>query len=307
MEPKERFDAAASSPVDSLQRRRLLRGGALLAGAAGVAIAGAAVPARAANGDPVLAGGETTATRSTRLTLDAVAGRSQPTLSLDNPSGAALELSALPESWAGELGLGQIANLPTGPIVGIDHGGGVANAYLALSIDLDALSLPVAIPPQRILDTRTKDGRANILRASSGSALDSTGRLREGQWLDLALASTNEATIDGIFANLTVTGSLTSGYLTVYPGGDRPATSSINFAAGKSLANGGFFATGLVDEHYVVRIYTSATSHIILDISGFTGPATPPGAGRAMLNRQSTRRRSVARRTLKAIGRSSSR
>lgn len=289
-----------------LARRGLLRGGAVLAGAAGLAAASAvagATPAQAANGDPVAAGQATTATTTTTLSIGA---STQPTLSLQNTNGPAMQLSVLPDSFAGTLAVGQLATKATGPIVGVNYGAGPTTAFLATEIDLQLLPLPVAIAPERLLDTRSVAGRQQIIATSSSGALDSAGRLVSGQWIDIALAPVDEATIDAVFANLTVTGSLSAGFLTVYPSGPRPSASALNFTKGQTIANGGFFGTGEVAGYSTVRISASSTTHVIFDLTGFVGPQIVAPAAAAAADKAATvskARRSAARRTVRSMAR----
>ena len=292
-------------------RRGLLRGGAVLAGAAGLAAAGAvagATPAHAADGGPVVIGAENAASTQTTLTIGAGAGSAQPTLSLQNTNGPALQLNQLTNAWTGSLATGQVAGTATGPIVGVDRGAGPETTYLALGFDLDGLSLPVAVAPERLLDTRTLPGRAGLIGSTAGK-FDSAGRLRAGQYVDLGLAPTTASAIDAIFANLTVTGPTAGGFLIVYPPtAPRPTSSAINYTTGQTIANGGFFATGVISGFHAVRIYASTTTHVLLDITGFTGPASPEAAAAvaAAASKKSSvagARRSAARRTVKSMAR----
>ena len=312
MNPPDPTPAVHADDTDQtaarVARRGLLRGGAVLAGAAGLAAASAvagATPAHAADGGSLVIGGDNTATSSTKLTI---AAGSQPTLLLDNTNGPALQLNQLPTTWAGSLAPGQVAGTATGPIVGVDFGAGPETTYVALGLDLDALSLPVAVSPERLLDTRTPAGRSGLIGSTAGK-FDSAGRLRAGQWVDLGLAPITEDTIDAIFANLTVTGSLSAGFLIVYPPtAPRPAASAINYSTGQTIANGGFFATGVISGFHAVRIYASATTHVLLDVTGFTGPTSPEAAAAvagaaAKKSSVAGARRSAARRTVKSMAR----
>jgi hypothetical protein len=125
--------------------------------------------------------------------------------------------------------------------------------------------------------------------------------------VDLGLALTADDTVDAIFANLAVTGSAAGGFLIVYPptATSRPVTSAINFSAGQTIANGGFFATGISGAYHAVRIYASTTTHVILDVTGFTGPASPAAVASASAkqSRVGGARRSAARRTVKSFSR----
>jgi hypothetical protein len=97
----------------------------------------------------------------------------------------------------------------------------------------------VTIIPQRILDTGTSAGRTHILNKTGN--LDSSGRLLGGRTIKIDLSSLEVAAASA-FCNLTVVLPLTRGFMTLFPGGTRPATSSINFTAGEVIAN--FAVTG---------------------------------------------------------------
>lgn len=73
----------------------------------------------------------------------------------------------------------------------------------------------------------------------------------------------------GCVGNLTVVSPTASGYLVIYPqGSPTPATSTVNFVAGQTVANSfvvGLGATGQVSIHS----FTSGHCHVVLDITGF--------------------------------------
>lgn len=304
-------DSPVGDQATRLARRGLLRSGAVLAGTVGVAAASAlagATPARAADGDSVEAGRTNAATNTTTLTIGAAIGSSQPALSLQNVNGPSLQLSTLPDTFTDTLEVGQFAARADGPIVGVDYGGGPTTTYLATARDLQFQFLPVAITPVRLLNTTTQAGRAAIISASSTRALDTAGRLVGGQWLDLGIALTTDVTLDAVYANLTVTGSLNPGYLTVYPPGPRPITSSINYTRGQTIANGGFFSTvaSTTTGFHTVRIWASATTHVLFDLTGYVGPeyVIPSAAAAADKAAAVTKnRRSAARRMVKSLAR----
>jgi len=140
------------------------------------------------------------------------------------------------------------------------HTEATANVYAALEA------------PVRILDTRTAAGRASIVNASGN--LDSKGRLKAGKTIAINLDSLVYFA-EAVFGNLTVTGMAAAGYLTVWSGATaRPTASSIDFGATGSLAN--FVSSGTSEYSTtilnVVAIYAEATTHVILDVAGFTMP-----------------------------------
>ena len=265
-----------------LDRRRLFRHGALLAaGAAVVGTAGAlAAPgtANAADGDPVVAGATTTSTAQTTVQIAAGA---TPTLGLENDNGPSLYLQPLASDFPGELELGQVANTELGPLIGVDTVVGQSTTYLATGVDLADLPTPYALPaPVRLLDTRSVSGRAKILRASP-NAIDSSGRLRPLSWIDISVeVVTGEFQIDAAYTNLLVVSPAAQGWVLIYPPGDRPPTSTMNFLTNQTVANAAFVATGIVLGHYAVRIFTTALTHLVLDLTGVTirGTAAAPAA-----------------------------
>ncbi len=143
----------------------------------------------------------------------------------------------------------------------------------------------MAFSPVRLLDTRTSSGRQNIVHASAG-AFDSAFRLKDGAWIDVYIDDANspDYTVSGAYLNLTVTGSLAGGFVTVCPSPQpRPASSTINFAKGQTIANGAFIAVGQLDTVFAVRIYARATTHVLLDLTGealnyLPGPAVTSAA-----------------------------
>lgn len=267
-------------------RRALLRrGGAVLAGAAGAAVAlpGAAA---AAEGDPVLAGRSNDAaaaqTSLTGGTPDAA------TLRLANPAAAGpyAAPSLRLEPGAGPDGLdpartaaGDLAS--SGDLLWYGHvpassGAGVVGAVYTSAF---ANHLEFLAEPRRVLDTRaggaTDEGgnpndRRNRVVAGD---VDSAGRLRGGSSLVLDLSGLVRSGV-GVFANLTVVGPLGNGFLTAYPtpagapradGLDRPASSSLNYVRGTpALAN---FALVRLGAGARISIFTTTTAHVLLDLT----------------------------------------
>lgn len=264
----------------SWERRNLFRGAAVLAGAAGVAALGAVNPAAAdaADGDAVRVGGtyQGSTTSFTGLGEDAA-------LELSCGDGPALRFGLLDLGWPGELQPGEFAAEMAGPLVGVDYGFGAVTTSLVTGLELDATPVPMAVTPQRLLDTRRASGRKLILRSSSASALDARGRLVAGSWIDVGVAPDDKSQVLLSEAFLNVTAVLPSGngYLTVYyPGaGTRPGVSSLNATAGLTMANAVFVHLGQVyEDYYIVRIYTSTTTHVLLDLSGVVSALNPIGA-----------------------------
>jgi hypothetical protein len=267
-------------PERPFNRRRLLRGGAVLAGATGVSAVSAAfsaTSAEAATGQFMVVGQPNSADLTTTITTTNSA--TSPTLTLTNSTGPTLRLT--PTGYTGALARGEIANKDLGPEIGVDGGAGVVTSYLATGLDLDEIPIPVPIVPQRMLDTRTPGGRAGI-KTTSPNAFDSKFRLKAGAWVDVALAASSPQRIDGAYINVTAVQPVTTGFIVAYPPGERPATATVNFASGQVVGNGAFILTGVAAEDpgwYVIRLYSTSVTHVVMDLTGLTmrglAPARP--------------------------------
>ncbi len=269
----------------TLQRRRLLRGGALLAGAAAGAVAvtaAGATKAEAANGDPVLVGAENTGTQAT---------------SLANPSGASLRLAPLANDWEGSLGAGEIANTYAGPYIGVSGGpaGSPVTTYLVTGLDLAEVPTPVPYDDiDRILDTRSAAGRARVL-ASSPSPYTTGSRLKPGAYLDIAVApGDGDFTLEGAFLNVTSIDSLNDGFLATYRPGPRPQVATTRFKKGVVETSSAFMALGVVNGDFAIRVYASTSTHVIIDVTGVTVTGLPGPSAPAAAKRQAVRRGSAA-------------
>jgi hypothetical protein len=272
-----------------LGRRALLtRGGVVAAGVVGAGAVAAAVagPASAAAGDPVLIGevndGGVGGT-PTELTAEnaGVATFVIVNEGIDTTNeGAGPNLNLNPSS---ATGLGPAATTAGGDLTATGDGSlwfthlfteGTTSTIVPAPVHTEATANVYAAleAPVRILDTRSATGRANIVNASGN--LDSTGRLKAGKTIAINLDSLVYFA-EAVFANLTVTGMAAAGYLTVWSGATaRPTASSIDFGATGSLAN--FVSSGTSEYSTtilnVVAIYAEATTHVILDVAGFTMP-----------------------------------
>jgi hypothetical protein len=123
-----------------------------------------------------------------------------------------------------------------------------------------------ALSPTRILDTR----------ASTGGGALATGTTRPVTVVGGAVPEDASAVV----VTVTVTAPSAGGYLTVYPtGGSRPKTSTLNFAAGRTVPNLVVVAVGTSGR---ISVYNGSAgrSGVLVDVSGyFTGSTTPSGAG----------------------------
>jgi hypothetical protein len=146
---------------------------------------------------------------------------------------------------------------------------GVGNVPAIVHTDANAISYVPLAAPVRVMDTRTSAGRANVLDPSG--KFDSTGRLLKGKTIHVNLTSLVTFG-DVVTANLTVTKPAAGGNLTLWSGAvAKPAASSINFAAGQTIAN--LTVSGLAEFSSTatdtIAIFASATTHVILDVAAF--------------------------------------
>ena len=267
-------------------RRTLFRRGAVLAGAAGLGVVGAGLvtqPAAAADTDPLTIGAPNAGDSTTGLTIGGTVGSTSAALALTNANGPALSLPPVAGDWDGQLQVGEIANTTRGPVIGISKGTGTMNTPLLTEQDV---WLPFMLPtPMRLVDTRTEEGRLRIAldSASAPSPLDSDGRLRANTEMTIWIAPVNDDfAIPGIHLNLTVVGPTATGWAQAYPGSERPATSTVNFLKGQTIANGTFIGTS-TDTYsirfdpsqppqtlgvQVIKIYTNKAAWIVVDGTG---------------------------------------
>jgi hypothetical protein len=130
--------------------------------------------------------------------------------------------------------------------------------------------------PERFVDTRRAlGGVQGVVAAGTTHTFSLTGR--DGQALDPALRIPDEAT--AIVGNLTVIGApgTPGAYLTMWPGGEMPTVSNINYgpnSVGDAIANG--FTVGLADAgdgHSGVRLFNFGQCDYIIDVTGYYVPA----------------------------------
>lgn len=125
------------------------------------------------------------------------------------------------------------------------------------------------LPPARVVDTRT-----------AGTTVDGVnqgeGRRASDASIEIDLAGRASVPTDAraVVLNLTAIRPDTIGFVTLYPCGDRPLASSLNFAAGSIVGNE--VITGLSAKG-TTCIYTSAGTDITVDVVGFV-PASSPVA-----------------------------
>lgn len=118
------------------------------------------------------------------------------------------------------------------------------------------------IAPKRIVDTRPTGRTADGLARRDGRperfevrSFELAGRLGGAV-----------PTVDAAVVNVTVTGSDSAGWVAVYPCGQTPTTSTVNFAAGQTVANAAFISPGIGGE---VCYTASQPVHVIVDLQGW--------------------------------------
>jgi hypothetical protein len=88
----------------------------------------------------------------------------------------------------------------------------------------------------------------------------------------------------GVALNVTVTEPSAPGFLTVYPCGDRPLASNLNYVAAQTVPN---FVVTAVDDGGDVCIETMSTTDVVVDIAGYIplgSPLVPLDAPRRFLD-----------------------
>lgn len=115
--------------------------------------------------------------------------------------------------------------------------------------------------PFRFTDTRDRN-RTEINNGTSGNPLAGN------QVLIIQIAGQRGVSADAkaISANFTVTGAGSPGYLTAWPCGQQPTTSTVNFTVGTAVANG---AQMPLSADGKLCVFASNTVHVIVDINGW--------------------------------------
>ena len=144
----------------------------------------------------------------------------------------------------------------------------MATTSLVTALDLDGLPFLIPVSPFRLVDTRRAAGRAAIV-ASSPLAFDSSHRLKAGAWMDIGVVPEESLQVDAAFVNLKAVSPAKSGTLSVYrPADDRPLSTTVNFPASETTACAAFVGCSVVQEWMSVRIYASATTHVVMELTG---------------------------------------
>ena len=111
---------------------------------------------------------------------------------------------------------------------------------------------------------RLSDTRAAQTELNGGTS----GGLGKGETMVIKVAGQRGIAKDAkaISANITAVGADVPGYLTVWPCGPRPNTSTVNFAAGTAVANG---AQMPLSADGSLCVYSNNHVHVIVDVNGW--------------------------------------
>jgi hypothetical protein len=169
---------------------------------------------------------------------------------------------------SGANGYWNSAGFPPGVYVAVlvlaNGVGSVQSALIPLILAPPEGSRFYTVNPCRVLDTRsstalTAADNPRIVQVSGG-------------------ACGIPANARAVAANLTVVSPSVPSFLTVYPGNyPRPVTSTINFRAGKTLANSAILplaTDGSGTVAVIPELFPGSSVHLLIDVSGYF--ATPP-------------------------------
>jgi outer membrane protein assembly factor BamB len=122
-----------------------------------------------------------------------------------------------------------------------------------------------ALPPARILDTRTGAG----------------AKLGPGATLDVQVTGRGEMPVSGVSAvvlNVTVTEPTAGSFLTAWPAGQaRPLASNLNFVAGQTVANLLVVKVGAGGKISLFNL--QGATHVVADVAGWYGEEGSTGDG----------------------------
>jgi hypothetical protein len=123
--------------------------------------------------------------------------------------------------------------------------------------------MPIA-SPVRLMDTRVPLGAGGPLHAGVPVSLGVTGG-----------AAAIPTTASAVLLNITVVGPTVAGFVTVYSDGTpQPATSTVDFKAGETIAN---MAIVAVTDGFVDIVDNAGTTNALVDVSGYYLPDATGG------------------------------
>ena len=247
-------------------RRRVIKAGV----AVGTGVGAAAVvgsPASADVGDPAILGTVNHGSGSETLLIGGSA--SGPTLSLRGaPGSSALWLGqTTDENLPQEIATGSLAVTARGDMVIGGKGG--AKAYVNTS---RWANRTMAVPPQRILDTRALSTySANVVSATT---VVTSGKLNAGKVIHLTVKNVPPALAEratAAYVNITVANTVSSGVLTAFSSWTaKPQTSSLNWwGPNQILSNLIEVQLGAYNGNQLAfAVHVSSATSVIVDVSG---------------------------------------
>ena len=121
----------------------------------------------------------------------------------------------------------------------------------------------VMLTPARYLDTR-QEGRSTTFDGAHQGA----GQAAAGSVVEVPIAGRGDIPSGARTAFVTVTAVApdADGYLTVFPCGDRPHASTVNYASGQTVPNG---AVAELSSTGSLCVYTKAAAHIVVDVADY--------------------------------------
>jgi spore germination protein YaaH len=187
------------------------------------------------------------------------------------PAGVARPLASNLDYGPGQT----VANLVEVPLgvkgqVSLYNNGGSANVILDVQgwisivwMNSGSAGQFQALPPARILDTRTTGGP---IGANQTRDLQVTGQ-----------GGVPAAGVVAVVVNLTVTSPTAAGYLTAYPSGaTRPVVSNLNFTPGQTVPNR---AVVTLSSTGTATLYNfSGSTHVVVDVAGWFSDSTTTAA-----------------------------
>ena len=135
--------------------------------------------------------------------------------------------------------------------------------------------------PRWLLETRPKNGTTDVTTGISSNTLVTVDGQSQNIGVRAALSTYELRVSDrydipgdavAVSVNVTATGGLGNGWITLFPCGTPvPATSTLNFSAGATVANAATVALGVGGK---LCVYASAAVHAIVDVNGYMPAAS---------------------------------
>ncbi len=128
------------------------------------------------------------------------------------------------------------------------------------------------VAPARVLDTRP--GASTVDGESAGTGIVAPGTPVKVKVTDRAGVPADATAVS---LNVTATGAEGTGYVTIWPCGEpQPGTSSLNLAAGATVAN--VVVAGIGEDGSVCLAASETSTHLIADVAGYSTAASGLGA-----------------------------